>query len=243
MIARSVIAVDVQKLRACKVREVHGLETGKAFGSLAGDRPGGVEFGMLVARLFLVLLVIILLAGFVHFLAAFDVGGLCLALRGRWQLEDGENVGELCLGFVDQSLLLVRRRHMLKPDDVHARCDELHFDLLAFNCDIERTLTMHVGAKLAAFGIFSQGGRCENEGRGNENRESLQHGFLQDETGFAALLVAWRTGRCRARGEEASAHRASRSQVGERIGTRAEKSVRELRLNAQAATSLGGPRA
>ena len=92
-----------------------------------------------------------------HFFAALDIGRLSLALRGGRQFEDAQHVRQLCLRLFDCGLLLVRRSDMLEADDVHAGNDEFHFDFLAFDGDVERTLAVDVRAELDDAGLLRRG--------------------------------------------------------------------------------------
>jgi hypothetical protein len=131
--------------------------------------------------------VMILITLVMHFFAALDIGRLSLALRCGWQFEDAQHVRQLRLRLFDCGLLLVRRSDMLEADNVHAGNDEFHFDFLAFDGDVERTLAVNMRAKLTMLRFFGEGRGSKNEGRGNEASKYLQHFFSPSEITVAAL--------------------------------------------------------
>ena len=131
--------------------------------------------------------VMILITLVMHFFAALDIGRLSLALRCGWQFEDAQHVRQLRLRLFDCGLLLVRRSDMLEADNVHAGNDEFHFDFLAFDGDVERTLAVNMRAKLTMLRFFGEGREARMKAAETRPVNIFNISFLRVEITVAAL--------------------------------------------------------
>ena len=72
-----------------------------------------------------------------------------LAARRRWHPEHRQRLAELPRRLLHGSLLLFGPGDMLEADNVHARDLQLHRDPVLIHGNVERAVTMDVGAELA----------------------------------------------------------------------------------------------